>query len=242
MTDDASVSVRGLVFGYPRHQVFDGVDLDLRTGTNFVIGVNGAGKTTLFRLFLGDLKPQSGSIGIAGRSDIGYLPQAFGYPPHFTVEEFVSHLAWARKVPRRSRRRQVRTALAQVGLADNITTKMAALSGGMLRRAGVAQALVHEPKVVLLDEPTAGLDPRQRVELRALFGGLSGFTTLVISTHLLEDVSAIGGHAAVLDDGEVRFVGEVDELTAIGADLPGDGSAIDRAFLRLTDASERSPR
>jgi len=229
-----------LTFSFRDRNVFDKVDLELPSGLTFVVGANGAGKTTLFRLVLGDLKPAQGKItlpsAIAGHDKIGYLPQGFGYPPRFTVAEFVAHFAWLRGVPARERQALVREALARTGLETRAEDRMGALSGGLLRRAGIAQALVHRPKLVLLDEPTVGLDPRQRMELRSLVSELAADTTMAISTHLLEDVAVLGGNVVVLHEGSVRFTGTVEQMAAMADD--GPGSDLDRAFLVLTRESE----
>ncbi len=229
------VEIKDLHFGYRRRAVFEGINIELSLGVNFIAGINGAGKTTLCRLMLGDLRPLRGTIGAPGGST-GYLPQAFGYPPRFTVAEFVTHFAWLHGVPRKLRASRVQEALNLVGLAQRAEERMGALSGGMLRRAGIAQALVHQPQLVLLDEPTVGLDPRQRVDLRSLLTQLGATTTLVVSTHLLEDVAAIGGHVVVLHEGTVRFSGSATEMAAHAED--GSGS-LDKAFLTLTATEEK---
>ncbi|MGW2292635.1 ATP-binding cassette domain-containing protein [Streptomyces phaeochromogenes] len=218
----------GLDFGFRKRPLFEGVSLELDPGVNFIVGANGAGKTTLFRLILGDLKPRKGSIYIPS-GKVGYLPQSFGHPPRFTVEEFVTHFAWLHGVPRKDRPRAVQDAITAVGLEARAGDRMGHLSGGMLRRAGIAQALVHRPVLVLLDEPTTGLDPRQRADLRNLLVQLGESTTLVVNTHLLEDVAAIGGHIVVLDAGTIRFTGSISDLAEHG----GSGS-LDQAFLALT--------
>lgn len=238
------VRIRELTFGYRTRTVFRDFNLDLRAGMNFVVGLNGAGKTTLFRLLLGDLTGRRGTVEVHGTVEatgtpgstrpagIGYLPQSFGFPPRFTVTEFVMHFAWLRGVARGSRREYARTAIERVGLTGHAQDRMGTLSGGMLRRAGIAQAIVHQPKLVLLDEPTVGLDPRQRVGLRTLFTTMATDTTLVVSTHLLEDVAAVGGNVSVLDEGELRFTGPVADMARLGSDEPG----LDAAFLALTGA------
>jgi ABC-2 type transport system ATP-binding protein len=231
----AIVQITDLHFAYHRRAVFEGIDIELCRGVNFIAGINGAGKTTLCRLMLGDLRPRRGAIVTPG-GRTGYLPQTFGYPPRFTVAEFVTHFAWLHGVPRNVRANRVHEALDMVGLADRSDDRMGALSGGMLRRAGIAQALVHQPELVLLDEPTVGLDPRQRVDLRGLLQQLGDTTTLVVSTHLLEDVAAIGGHVVVLHDGTVRFSGTSTEMAAHATD--GSGS-LDQAFLTLTATEEK---
>jgi ABC-2 type transport system ATP-binding protein len=238
---DAAVRVRGIQFAYGRRRLFDGLDVAVPRGLTFVVGLNGAGKTTLFRLLLGDLRPQWGNIETSGltgpdmRTAIGYLPQSFGFPPRYTVAEFVAHFAWLHGVARRQRSAAVMEAMERVGLAEHARDRMGTLSGGMLRRAGIAQALVHQPPLVLLDEPTAGLDPRQRLDLRGLFGNLAEAVTLVVSTHLLEDVAAVGGNVVVLHEGSLRFVGSVSEMAAYAVDESGHGSVLDRAFLALTE-------
>lgn len=233
------VRIRGLTFGYrARTTVLADFDLDFHAGMNFVVGVNGAGKTTLFRLLLGDLTGRQGTIEVAGTTGgarpagIGYLPQAFGFPPRFTVTEFVTHFAWLRGVARGLRAEYARQAIAHVELTGHAHDRMGTLSGGMLRRAGIAQAIVHRPRLVLLDEPTAGLDPRQRVGLRSLFTTLAADTTLVVSTHLLEDVAAVGGYVSMLHDGQLRYTGPVADLA--------DGSGLDSAFLAMTLAGART--
>jgi ABC-2 type transport system ATP-binding protein len=245
VTNNILVRIRGLNFAYGSRSVFDEVDLDLVPGVNFLVGVNGAGKTTLFRILLGDLALHRGTVDMPGldsnprgaSDNIGYLPQTFGFPPRLTVTEFVSHFAWLQGVPRRVRRERVQEALDRVHLSDRAGERMNRLSGGMMRRAGIAQALVHRPKLVLLDEPTVGLDPRQRMDLRELFAELTPTTTLVISTHLLEDVAALGGHAVVLDAGTVRFSGSVEELALHADPNNSNGSQLDRAFLALTSGT-----
>lgn len=231
------VRIRGLTFGYRTRTVFRDFDLDLLAGMNFVVGLNGAGKTTLFRLLLGDLTSQRGTVEVARGpggtrpASIGYLPQTFGFPPRFTVTEFVTHFAWLRGVGRKRRTEYARTAIEQVELTDHAHDRMGTLSGGMLRRAGIAQAIVHRPDLVLLDEPTAGLDPRQRVGLRSLFTTLAVETTLVVSTHLLEDVAAVGGYVSVLHDGELRYTGPVTDLAKSSS---AEESGLDAAFLAMT--------
>jgi ABC-2 type transport system ATP-binding protein len=220
-------------FGYRGRRVFEGISAELTPGMNFVAGLNGAGKTTLFRLILGELRPQHGAISNASRGQIGYLPQAFGYPPRFTLRQFVEHFAWLHRVPARQRAPRAETALDRVGLTERSGDRMGTLSGGMLRRAGIAQALVHDPQILLLDEPTAGLDPRQQLELRALLPELAASMTVVVGTHLLDDVSAIGGRVILLADGTARFSGDATDLSQLASD--GSGS-LHRAFLDLTAA------
>ncbi|MFD3679576.1 ATP-binding cassette domain-containing protein [Streptomyces sp. NPDC058613] len=221
--------------------------LSLEIGNGSVIGLlgpNGAGKTTLLRTLATVAPPQDGVITIMGRTitsekdartarrNIGYLPQEFGFYPNFTVEEFVTYCAWLREVPRKRTRDAVREAIASVGLSDRSNDKMKSLSGGMLRRAGIATALVGSPRLILLDEPTVGLDPAQRLEFRALIKGL-GDAAVVLSTHLVEDVSAACDEVAVVRSGSLLFHGTPEALANGGSpDQPGD-SALERGYMSV---------
>src|SRR5262249_3332183 len=133
------------------------------------------------------------------RRRLGYLPQDLGYYPGFTVREFVAYVAWLKEMPAAGAPAAVERAVDRVGLGPRIDTKIKTLSGGMVRRVGVAQAIVNEPDVLLLDEPTAGLDPEQRVEFRELLRELGAAATVVVSTHLVEDVAAACTEVTLLD-------------------------------------------
>lgn len=209
----------------------DGLTASIPSGICGLLGPNGAGKTTLMRLLATIYTPQQGRISVAGndlgsesgrkaaRTVIGYLPQAFGFYPNFTVSEFVEYFAIMRGVTYPHVSPAVSTALARVDMTNRATTKMKALSGGMIRRVGIAQAIAHEPHLLILDEPTAGLDPDQRHQLRLNLHELAQTTTILISTHLAEDIAALGGNVLVLNEGTLRFQGTAAALTDLGAQL-----------------------
>src|SRR5690606_11450718 len=174
------VEVSDLVVRYGRRAALAGLDLTLDTGVYGLLGPNGAGKTTLIRVLASIAKPTSGRVSLLGqdlreqrslravRRRIGYLAQQFGYYPRLTGRGFVESFAWLKEMPPATVPAAVDRAIERVGLLDRADDKLKRLSGGMLRRVGIAQAIVNDPDVLLLDEPTAGLDPEQRVEFREL--------------------------------------------------------------------------
>jgi ABC-type multidrug transport system ATPase subunit len=231
-----SIRVTGLRVRHRRTLALDSVDLDLGTGVHGLLGPNGAGKTSLIRVLATVARPDGGRVELLGRDTadhrgrsaarrrLGYLPQEFGYYPGFTVREFVAYVAWLKEVPAEQVPAAVERAVVRVGLADRIDAKVRTLSGGMVRRVGIAQAVVNEPDLLLLDEPTAGLDPEQRVEFRDLLRELGRTATVVVSTHLVEDVAAACTEVTLLDGGRIAYRGTPQALTLLGegSDGPGD--------------------
>jgi ABC-type multidrug transport system ATPase subunit len=241
MTESSVVRAHGLSFSYGRHQALRDLTLEIGAGATFLAGVNGAGKTTFFKLLLGQLAPSSGTLTVLGqdvasrrgrrevRWRAGSLPQQFGIAPRLTVTDFVSYLGHLRGIRTLALEAAVPTAIDRVGLSAQAHVPLGQLSGGMLRRAGVAQALVAQPDLLLLDEPTAGLDPAQRLDLRDLIRELAHDIAVVVSTHLLEDVRVAADQLVVIHDGSVRFAGSPAELA------DGDPNAdLELAFLRVT--------
>ncbi|MFF7636902.1 ABC transporter ATP-binding protein [Kitasatospora sp. NPDC008050] len=229
----------------------DGLDLALGTGTHGLLGPNGAGKTTLIRSLATVLRPAEGELELCGRPvngmgdlralrrRIGYLPQEFGYYKRFTVREFVEYMAWLKEVPKADIPAAVQRAVERVGLADRADHRMKTLSGGMVRRAGIAQAIVNDPTLLLLDEPTAGLDPAQRLRFRELLQELGREACVVVSTHLVEDVAAACSDVVLFAEGRLVFQGTPQDLAAAGSpDLPGD-SPLERGYSALLQGSEQ---
>lgn len=209
----ASLTCDGLTLRRNDRFTLGPLDFSLHHGVTCLVGPNGAGKTTLFRLLTGLDKPTAGSLSIArDGARMGYLPQDPDLPGQASCRQFLDYVGWLHKIAGDQQRQASDRALAAVGLADKADDKIRALSGGMKRRLGIAQALVHAPELVLLDEPTVGLDPAQRVSLRDTISGLGDDRTLLVSTHLVEDVRGLADRVLVMRDGALIFDGTVAEL------------------------------
>jgi ABC-2 type transport system ATP-binding protein len=245
-TTAVAISASELSVRAGRHLAVDRVDIELDTGVHGLLGPNGAGKTTLVKALATVLRPHAGRLRLAGvdvdgadlrelRRRIGYLPQSFGFYPRYTAREFVEYLAWLKEMPPGAIPGAVERALDRVGLTERADSRMKTLSGGMVRRVGIAQAIVNDPEILLLDEPTAGLDPEQRVQFRRLLREIGGDTTVVVSTHLVEDVAAACEDALLLDRGRLVFRGAIAELEAAGEAIPADeaASAVERGYTAL---------
>lgn len=237
-----AVSAVGLRQGYGRRAVLTGLDLELCSGVVGLLGPNGSGKTTLITTLATLRRPAGGSLHVLGqdvshaagrravRRELGYLPQDFGYHPRFTAQEFAEYAGWLKRVPRRRLRAQAQHALDAVGLADRAQDQLRTLSGGMLRRAALAAAVVNRPALVLLDEPSAGLDPAQRIGLRRLVRRLSEEACVLLSTHMVEDVSSVCDRAVVISDGSLVWTGTPAALAGQAAgEAPGD-SELERGY------------
>ena len=202
----------------------DGVSYTLTAGVYGLLGVNGAGKTTLMRMLCTLLRPTSGSITWDGRDIfemdgeyrriLGYLPQDFGYYPDFTVYDYLMYIASIKGLRPVTAETRAEALLRQVGLAEARNKKMKKLSGGMKRRAGIAQAMLGDPRILILDEPTAGLDPNERIRFRNLISELAEERLVLLSTHIVSDIEYIAGELLLMKDGQIKASGTIQELLA----------------------------
>jgi len=244
-----NVEITALTRRFGRTEAVAGVDLHTGPGVFGLLGPNGAGKTSLLRMMATAIPPSSGRLRLLGRDPgragprreirrrLGYLPQQLGYYPGFTAAEYVEYFALLKEVPAAQVPAAVTAALDRADLGGQARARLRTLSGGMLRRVGIAQAIVNQPDLLLLDEPTAGLDPEQRVAFRALLRDLGRRATVVVSTHLVEDVGAACARVALLDRGKIVFQGSPDELAARGAGHGVGDAPLERGYSAVLAAA-----
>jgi ABC-2 type transport system ATP-binding protein len=244
-----NVEITDLTRRFGRHQAVAGVNLETGPGVFGLLGPNGAGKTTLLRMMATVIPPTTGRLQLLGRDPgaygarrevrrrLGYLPQSLGYYPGFTVAEFVEYFALLKEMPPAQVPGAVATAIERVDLGGRARAKLRTLSGGMLRRVGIAQAIVNDPELLLLDEPTAGLDPEQRVAFRTLIRDLGKRSTVVVSTHLVEDVGAACTEVALMHAGQIVFRGTPEELTVRGNDHGIGDAPLERGYSAVLSAA-----
>jgi len=244
-----NVEITGLTRRFGRTTAVAGVNLQAGPGVFGLLGPNGAGKTSLLRMMATAVAPTSGRLRLLGhdpssygprreiRRRLGYLPQSLGYYPGFTVAESVEYFALLKEMPPARIPGAVAAAIDRVELGGKAKAKLRTLSGGMLRRVGVAQAIVNEPELLLLDEPTAGLDPQQRVVFRALLRDLGQRATVVVSTHLVEDVGAACAQVALMDQGKIVFHGTPEELAARGEGYATGDAPLERGYSAVLTAA-----
>jgi ABC-2 type transport system ATP-binding protein len=215
---------------YGSHEALRRIDLHIEQGMFGLLGPNGAGKTTLLRILATLLRPTSGRVIIgpfdlgqssqrkAVRARLGYLPQELSFYPDLTGREFLDYMGLLKRLyDRPARRRQIEALLAVVSLTGNADRQIKSYSGGMKRRLGIAQALLGDPQVLVVDEPTAGLDPEERIRLRTLLTRLAEERVVLLSTHVVEDVSQTCERLAVLDEGRLVFDGLTRQLIEAAA-------------------------
>ena len=189
------------------------VDLELTPGIIGLLGPNGAGKTTMIRLLCDLIQPDSGAVLLDGenirfmgedyRDILGYLPQKVGYYPWFTAEKYLMYIAALKGLSTEKAAAKTKDLLEQVGLYSERKKRLGAFSGGMLQRVGIAQALLNDPKILILDEPTAGLDPQERIRFRTMIAGLARDRLVILSTHIVSDVEHIATQVVMLRSGKV---------------------------------------
>ncbi len=215
------IQITSLKKTYGNKTALDGITFSVGNGMFGLIGRNGAGKTTLMRILATLSRPSGGQVTFDGipledtkkiRSFIGYLPQEFSLYQDMSILEIMRYLAALSDIPEKTCRERIPRLLQQVNLWDDRTKKAGKLSGGMKRRLGIAQALLDDPQVLIVDEPTAGLDPEERLRFYTLLDEFSGSRTVVVSSHIMSDIEAVCENVAVLDAGRLLFAGTVGEL------------------------------
>lgn len=204
---------------YQNHIAVDHISIKLQKGVYGLLGANGAGKTTLMRMICGILKPTSGTISFDGidvseenyRSVLGYLPQDFGYYPEFSGMDFLLYMAALKGIGKAPAKKKSNELLQLVSLQNAANKKIKTYSGGMKQRLGIAQALLNHPKLLVLDEPTAGLDPKERVRFRNLIADLGKESIVLLSTHVVSDIEHIADKVLMMKDGQLIYQDKWDD-------------------------------
>ena len=217
------LSVDRLTKHYGSKIAVDCVSVALKPGIYGLLGENGAGKTTLMRMLCAILESTSGEVFLDGREIVsmgaeyrdilGYLPQDFGYYPNYTAREFLLYMAALKGIPRDRAKKRAEELLEVAGLSEVAAKKIKTFSGGMKQRVGIAQALLNHPKLLILDEPTAGLDPKERVRFRNLISDYAAGRIVILSTHIVSDIEAIADEVLLMKKGKLVSQGTVSELT-----------------------------
>ena len=218
------IVITNLSKSYSRRTALKDISLTIPAGIYGLLGRNGAGKTSLMRILAGLSAPSGGGIRMDNisiretarvREIVGYLSQDFSMYQSMTVFGAMDYLGLLSEIPNPLRRERINALLERVNLKDEAGTRIRALSGGMLRRLGIAQALLHDPRILIVDEPTAGLDPEERIRIRSLLSDFSEGRIVLLSTHIASDVEAICGRVAVLHEGSLLFQGSTEELSGL---------------------------
>ncbi len=207
---------------YKKKIAVDRLEYTFQNGIYGLLGENGAGKTTLLRMLVGVLKPTSGEIlcdqqeigklGGEYRRKLGYLPKEFGYYPNFTVHRYMEYLAELKAVPPEMAEDRIQRLISQMGLEHVAKDKIKTLSGGMIRRLGIAQSLLNDPEILVLDEPTAGLDPRERIRFQNMITALWRNRMIVLSSHIVSDIEDIADEILLMKAGKIITSGNLDSV------------------------------
>nr|WP_302594584.1 ABC transporter ATP-binding protein [uncultured Acetatifactor sp.] len=216
------LTLEGVTKKYGDKKAVSEVSCTLGQGVYGLLGANGSGKTTLLRMICGILEATEGSIRYGGsrigelgaeyRRVLGYLPQDFGYYPEFTAKRFLLYLAALKAMPKEEAEARTEELLEMVELTREKGKKIKTFSGGMIRRLGIAQALLNNPEILILDEPTAGLDPRERIRFRNIISSLSKCRTIILSTHIVSDVEYIADEILLMKEGALLATGDMGRM------------------------------
>lgn len=204
------ISIQNIFYSYRKKEVLHDITINFGKGIHGLLGPNGCGKTTLMRCIAGITRPQKGQI--CGSLDIGYLPQKFGMFPELTAYEVLDYFAVLKKIPVNERKDTITHSLNQVHLYSHKDEKIRTLSGGMIRRLGIAQAIIGNPEVILVDEPTAGLDPEERIRFKNLIAEIQENRAIIISSHLIDDIDSLCSRVVILKQGNIVFQGQTEKL------------------------------
>ncbi|MCB9525745.1 MAG: ATP-binding cassette domain-containing protein [Myxococcales bacterium] len=241
------ISVKGLEKRYGDIRAVDGVSFEVQRGEIVgLLGHNGAGKTTVMKIMTGYLEPTAGTITVGGKDvrtdrigvqrQIGYLPESAPLYPEMLVQEYLLMMAELRGIPAADRLARVSYAVRATGLEKRLTQPIGTLSKGFRQRVGLAQAILHKPEVLVLDEPTNGLDPVQIVEIRSLIRRLAQDTTIILSTHILSEIEAVCNRVVVLIDGHLAADDTLEGMLAsntVRLELEGEASAVEKTLKKL---------
>lgn len=205
---------------YKNKIAVDRISFSLQKGVTGLLGANGAGKTTLMRMICGILTPTGGDISYDGidvsdekfRNILGYLPQDFGYYPEFTGADFLMYFSALKGLSKKDARVRTEELLEIVGLSDVAKKKIKTYSGGMKQRLGIAQALINRPEVLILDEPTAGLDPKERVKFRNVIEEIGKDNIVLLSTHIVSDIEHIADRIIMMKSGQIIWNGKISDV------------------------------
>lgn len=218
------LKITNLTKDFRKTRAVDGVNYTFHSGVYGLLGVNGAGKTTLMRMLTTLLNPTSGEITWDGedifkmdkeyRKLLGYLPQDFGAYPDFSVQDYLMYISTLKGIKPAAAKARVKEMLHLTGMTQFKSKKMKSLSGGMKRRAGIAQAVLNDPKILILDEPTAGLDPSERIRFRNLISELAADRIVLLSTHIVSDVESVAGQILLMQEGRFVVTGTMEEIIA----------------------------
>lgn len=215
------INIKNISKQYKKLKALNNINIQIKTPTMLgLLGPNGAGKSTLMKILVGQLLPSEGNISVDGKElsknlkylkeKLGYLPQDFGLYDELTVEQFLDYMGCLRGM--NNKKERINKCIKETNLEEKRNIKIKTLSGGQKQRVGIAQAILNDPEILIVDEPTVGLDPEERIKFRNLFSKGSSNRIVILSTHIIEDVESICNHLIILDKGNILFNGKPNEL------------------------------